>query len=175
MNLQKKDYVLIVLDCENVFKSAQFLFGQNIRVNYTMMTKHLTDYGMEHYGDINFKKLAFNSIKPSQHTQMDFLCALTYLGYDVKSSVSVLDEETYTLKKQENYFTWIETEVMNTCFPSTIPLAVFIVCGSSQLKPLHRKLISFGVSLEVFGFEGSVSTHILGVSKHGFDRTFLLS
>lgn len=168
---------LLILDCENLFKSAKILYG-DIHINYRKITdlmllrlSHVVD---DDLSNIEVCKLAFTSLKPDQNTQMDFLCFLSSLGYEVKSSISSLEENTGILRKQDDYFSWIYESTVNSSFyVDSIPGYAMIACGSSKLKPLYHHLGRVNTVVEIFGFEGSVSTHVY-MPRHILDKGFLL-
>jgi hypothetical protein len=168
---------MIVLDCENLFKSARLLYGQTVYVDYKKVTdlmilrlSHLLDCSIE---ALSIQKLAFAALKPRQYTQLDFLSFLNSIGYEVKYSIGVVEAETGELRKRKDYFDWMARMVEQACESGPCPSHVLIACGSVQLRPLYFHLQRRAILLEVFGFEGSMSTRVYGVRKHLLDRGFL--
>ena len=168
MILSSED-LLMVVDCENVFKSARCIYGNDVRVDY----QKLKDLILTSYPGKLVHKYAYVAIKPDQFTQIDLLASLANLEYTVKSFLCSYDKDSAKLIKSDDYFSYIEYETLafrhQECFPST----VVVVCGSNRLIPMYRSLTYMGITVEVFGIIGSVSSHILGVNKHFLDEKIL--
>lgn len=173
---------LLVLDCDNLAQSANALFAgsvSRIRVNYRKIDNLMELRLRQLHSDnsmLTFSRLAFVSVKPQQHTQLDFLCYLNYLGYTVYPIVGILDAQN-RLHKHPEYFDHLSSEVMRFFVEesSERPATLHVASGASRLRSLYYKLQRFGVAVELYGFSGSISAHIEDVTRHSLDSGFLLS
>lgn len=170
---------LIALDCENLSHSAKGEYGPHARIDYRKLLdlmqlridQEITQ--RYHVAVEHVEKLAFTSVKPGQYTQLDFLCYLGYRGFTVKTSVGVLANGM--LHRRPDYAEWMSEEIRKLYMVPQVPAIVCMGCGSSRLRKLYYELQSYGVIIELFGIQGSISAHIEDVTRHPLNDSFLLA
>ena len=161
--------LLVVLDCETLFRGVQTTYGVGARINYKKMTESLTT--LRPASCIHLR--AYVMVKAGQYGQIDFLSRLTDIGYDVKPLLSHYDAATQ-ISQHEDIFERIHEETINFSCVNGYPKTVIVGCGSIMLLSLYQELQARGSTAIVIGFGKSVSSFLYGVEKKILGPEFLL-
>lgn len=163
--------VTCVVDCENLFRSAKNLYGK-VTIDYKKLLAFMASFFPKEYDTLT--KLCFVSIHPQQLSQMDFLAYLGSIGFTVEiMRAEVADDrgsDEKNERKQFNYYEVVTAKTLKVLSPRQ-KNAVFVACGSRNLKPLYENLHARNIPVRVFGFHGSVShyLHVRDISYLGQD------
>ena len=158
--IAEKD-LLFVVDGDNIFRSAQAMYGKDCRVSYLKLMETLKK---DRSQDICFHMAVFVTLKSGMNTQLGFISRLSQMGFDIHTFLSEFDPKTGEVKRHDFSQEMIDYIKDFRCH-GNYPKTLVVASASGAFADLYTGLAYLGVTIEIMYFGETLSGRIQDVDK----------